>query len=88
MPSFQCFKARDVCMPLHMYVTRYMCGSPTGSMPIARPVFARSQVYHNPSLGVSSVQVSNTQEVDVPRQHTLSFEKLPYYNHTWTFSGG
>ena len=75
-------------MPLHMYVNRYMCGSPTGSMPTMRPVFARSQVYHNPSSCVGSIQASNTQEVDVPRQHMLCFETLPYYNHTWTFSGG
>ena len=67
-------------MPLHMYVTRCMCGGPTGSMPNVKPISAPSQVYHNPSSGVGSIQASNTQGVDVPRQHTLFFS-LPYYNH-------
>ena len=52
-------------MPLHMYVTRCMCGSPTGSMPNVWPISASSQVYHNPSSGVGSIQASNTQDVDV-----------------------
>ena len=50
-------------MPLHMYVTRCMCGGPTGSMPNVRPVSTTSQVYHNPSSGVGSIQASNTQGV-------------------------
>ena len=51
-------------MPLHMYVTRCMCGGPTGSMPNVQPVSVPSQVYRNPSSGVGSIQASNTQDAD------------------------
>ena len=47
-------------MPLHICVTRCMCGGPTGSMPNVQPVSAPSQVYHSLSSGVGSIQVSNT----------------------------
>ena len=47
-------------MHLHMYVTRCMCGSPTGSMPNVQPVSVPFQVYRNPSSGVSSIQARQT----------------------------
>ena len=67
-----------------MYGTRCMCVGPTASMPKVQPTF---EVNHKPSSGVGSIQGSNTQDLDIPRQHTLSFS-FPYCNHTWTFSRG
>ena len=37
-----------------------MCGGPTCSMPNVQPVSVPSQVYHNLSSGVGSIQASNT----------------------------
>ena len=55
-----------------------MCGGPTDSMPNVQPVFVPSLTYYDLSLGVSSIQASNTQDADIPRQHTLSFTATIY----------